>query len=134
MNILIKTWLDMCIGALVFWATGYAIAFGSEANGFASYSQFMGVGMPGMSSKFTYYCIVSNFILIHSASVQDIALVLPLRAGGVGGAAGIRVAGRAVPLHRPPGVLGRDDGPRLPGGGPLGVASPGLAQGDRSVP
>ena len=39
MNILIKNWLDMCIGAMVYWAVGFAITFGKSRPGIA---YFMG--------------------------------------------------------------------------------------------
>ena len=34
-NILIKNWLDMCIGAMVYWAVGFAITFGKSRPGIA---------------------------------------------------------------------------------------------------
>ncbi len=46
-NILIKNWLDVCIGALVYWATGYALMYGSKGNSFVSWSYFLGIGLPG---------------------------------------------------------------------------------------
>lgn len=38
MNILIKNWLDMCIGALVYWAVGFAITFGESRTGFSLFT------------------------------------------------------------------------------------------------
>ena len=51
MNILIKNWLDVCIGALVYWATGFAFTYGDKGNGFISYSYFFGYDMPGKKEK-----------------------------------------------------------------------------------
>ena len=50
MNILIKNWLDVCIGALVYWATGFALMYGGKGNSFVSYAYFFGYGMPGEES------------------------------------------------------------------------------------
>jgi Amt family ammonium transporter len=44
---LIKNWLDMCFGALVYWATGYAFMYGSKGNSFISYSYFFLYDLPG---------------------------------------------------------------------------------------
>ena len=55
-NILIKNWLDMCIGAMVYWAVGFAITFGKSRPGIA---YFMGTSyyffheMPRESHIFT---------------------------------------------------------------------------------
>lgn len=51
-NILMKNMLDACVGGLLFWATGYAIAFGvsgSESNG------FIGDGNYFLSGHFASY-------------------------------------------------------------------------------
>ena len=48
-NILIKNWLDMCIGALVYWAIGFAITFGGSSpllSPFMGTSYFFFIGMP----------------------------------------------------------------------------------------
>lgn len=45
-NILLKNCLDTCIGALVWWAWGYAFAFGgAEENGFIGTKYFFGMGV-----------------------------------------------------------------------------------------
>ena len=46
-NILIKNWLDMCIGALVYWAVGFALTFGNSFGRFLGTSYFFFVSMPG---------------------------------------------------------------------------------------
>ena len=51
MNILIKNWLDMCIGALVYWACGFAITFGESRPGIG---HFMG------TSYFFFYQMPSE--------------------------------------------------------------------------
>ena len=46
-NILIKNWLDMCIGALVYWAVGFALTFGDSFGRFLGTSYFFFASMPG---------------------------------------------------------------------------------------
>ena len=45
-NILIKNWLDMCIGALVYWAVGFGFTFGHSLHHFMGASYFLFYGMP----------------------------------------------------------------------------------------
>jgi Amt family ammonium transporter len=48
-NILIKNWLDMCIGALVYWAVGFGLSFGKSSpgiSGFMGTSYFFFYDMP----------------------------------------------------------------------------------------
>ena len=49
-NILIKNWLDMCIGALVYWALGFGFTFGESKGRFLGASYFFFANMPGRSS------------------------------------------------------------------------------------
>ena len=35
-NILIKNWLDMCLGAIVYWALGFGLTWGEDVAGFRS--------------------------------------------------------------------------------------------------
>ena len=42
-NILIKNWLDMCFGALAYWATGFGLTWGEDAAGLAGTSLFLGI-------------------------------------------------------------------------------------------
>ena len=66
-NILIKNWLDMCIGALVYWAVGFAITFGGSdpfLSPFMGTSYFFFIGMPGNIKYFSvfeynykYFCL-----------------------------------------------------------------------------
>ena len=49
-NILIKNWLDMCIGALVYWAVGFGLTFGESTPGLERImgtSYFFFYDMPG---------------------------------------------------------------------------------------
>ena len=49
-NILIKNWLDMCIGALVYWAVGFGLTFGDSPpllSPFMGTSYFFFFKMPG---------------------------------------------------------------------------------------
>ena len=46
-NILIKNWLDMCIGALVYWAVGFALTFGPDCGRFMGSDYFFFNHMPG---------------------------------------------------------------------------------------
>ena len=51
-NILIKNWLDMCIGALVYWAVGFGLTFGNSPPLLAPFmgsSYFFFFNMPGKS-------------------------------------------------------------------------------------
>ena len=55
MNILIKNWLDMCIGAMVYWAVGFAITFGKSRPGIAYFmgtSYYFFYEMPREAQKF----------------------------------------------------------------------------------
>ena len=45
---MIKNWLDMCIGALVYWAVGFALTFGPDAGRFMGSDYFFFNNMPGM--------------------------------------------------------------------------------------
>ena len=52
-NILIKNWLDMCIGALVYWAVGFGLTFGNSPPLLAPFmgsSYFFFFNMPGKSN------------------------------------------------------------------------------------
>ena len=40
-NILMKNMMDCAIAAIVYWAIGYALAFGKESNAFIGYSYFV---------------------------------------------------------------------------------------------
>ena len=48
-NILIKNWLDMCIGAVVFWAFGFGLIYGPDKGHFIGSSYFFFHGMEGNS-------------------------------------------------------------------------------------
>ena len=52
-NILIKNWLDMCIGALVYWALGFGFTFGESKGRFLGASYFFFANMPGKLSDRT---------------------------------------------------------------------------------
>ncbi|XP_063960880.1 putative ammonium transporter 1 [Lytechinus pictus] len=52
-NILLKNMLDVCIGAVAYWAIGYAFAFGKQANAFIGYRYFFFESLPA--------CLYSHF-------------------------------------------------------------------------
>lgn len=57
-NILLKNMLDVCIGAVVYWAIGYAFAFGGEANAFIGYRYFFFESLPKcMYSHFFFHFV-----------------------------------------------------------------------------
>ena len=46
-NILIKNWMDTCLGAIVYWAFGFGLTWGvSTVSSFCGASFFFGVGVP----------------------------------------------------------------------------------------
>ena len=56
-NILIKNWLDMCIGALVYWAVGFALTFGDSFGRILGTSYFFFYSMPGLKNFFLFLII-----------------------------------------------------------------------------
>ena len=46
-NILIKNWLDMCIGAVVYWAFGFGLTFGTDQGRFIGTTYFFFHEMAG---------------------------------------------------------------------------------------
>ncbi len=63
-NILIKNWLDMCIGALVYWAVGFAFTFGESTEGldrFMGTSYFFFYDMPSKTKKITSYTVLCTY-------------------------------------------------------------------------
>lgn len=54
-NILIKNWLDMCLGAIAYWAVGFGLTWGEFGNGFCGGSYYFGVNVPDyLLSKFFF--------------------------------------------------------------------------------
>ena len=68
-NILIKNWLDVCIGALVYWAVGFALTFGDASPTFSRFigtSYFFFYDMPGKKwcvVTFDFSCVFGNLAL-----------------------------------------------------------------------
>lgn len=54
-NVLMKNYLDMCFGAVVFWACGYALMFGANGNGWLGTSQFLFGGQRSADYVFFFY-------------------------------------------------------------------------------
>lgn len=40
-NVLMKNYLDMCFGAMIFWAVGYGLMFGANSSGWFGTSEFL---------------------------------------------------------------------------------------------
>ena len=54
-NILIKNWLDTCLGAIVYWAIGFGLTWGDGGNFFCGTSHFLGIGVTNYDlSKFFF--------------------------------------------------------------------------------
>ena len=54
-NILIKNWLDTCLGAIVYWAIGFGLTWGDGENPFCGTSHFLGIGVTNYDlSKFFF--------------------------------------------------------------------------------
>ena len=54
-NILIKNWLDMCLGAIAYWAVGFGLTWGEFGNGFCGGSYYFGINVPDyLMSKFFF--------------------------------------------------------------------------------
>ena len=54
-NILIKNWLDTCLGAIVYWALGFGLTWGDGGNSFCGTSHFLGIGVTNNDlSKFFF--------------------------------------------------------------------------------
>ena len=54
-NILIKNWLDTCLGAIVYWAVGFGLTWGDGGNSFCGTSHFFGIGVTNYDlSKFFF--------------------------------------------------------------------------------
>ena len=54
-NILIKNWLDTCLGAIVYWAIGFGLTWGDGGNSFCGTSHFLGIGVTNYDlSKFFF--------------------------------------------------------------------------------
>lgn len=54
-NVLMKNYLDMCFGAMVFWAIGYGLMFGSNGSGWFGTSQFLFDGQRSSDYVFFFY-------------------------------------------------------------------------------
>lgn len=75
-NILIKNWLDMCIGALVYWAVGFALTFGESRPGLARFmgtSYFFFFDMPAykLSKWFFQFVFAATAATLVSGSLAE---------------------------------------------------------------
>lgn len=71
-NVLLKNILDACIGGLIWWATGFALAYGDVNGGFAGKQYFLGIGMEGLyGSWFFQYAFACTSATIVSGSLGE---------------------------------------------------------------
>ncbi|XP_072034506.1 putative ammonium transporter 1 isoform X2 [Amphiura filiformis] len=72
-NILLKNLLDVCLGAVVYWAFGYAFAFGSESNSFIGYRYFFFESMPAdnYSHWFFHFVFAATAATIVSGAMAE---------------------------------------------------------------
>ncbi len=75
-NILIKNWLDMCIGALVYWAVGFAITFGGSTPTLSPVmgtSYFFFIDMPAykLSKWFFQFVFAATAATLVSGSLAE---------------------------------------------------------------
>ncbi|XP_071831993.1 putative ammonium transporter 1 [Apostichopus japonicus] len=57
-NILMKNLLDVFLGAVAYWAFGYAFAFGDQSNSFIGFSNFFFINLPDTSLSFFFFHFV----------------------------------------------------------------------------
>lgn len=57
-NILVKNTVDTAIGALIYWATGFAFAYGGNGNGFIGYNKFFLINTDASEYQFYFYSYV----------------------------------------------------------------------------
>ena len=72
-NILMKNILDSGIGGILYWATGYAFAYGEEGNAFLGYSNFFLIGSPDSiaATWFFQYVFAATAATIVSGAVAE---------------------------------------------------------------
>ena len=57
-NILVKNTVDTALGALIYWATGFAFAYGGNGNGFIGYNKFFLINTDASEYQFYFYSYV----------------------------------------------------------------------------
>ncbi|XP_071509117.1 putative ammonium transporter 1 [Diadema antillarum] len=72
-NILLKNVLDVCIGAVAYWAVGYAFAFGGQANAFIGYRYFFFENFPSelYSHFFFHFVFAATAATIVSGAMAE---------------------------------------------------------------
>lgn len=71
-NVLLKNCMDACIGGIVWWAWGYALAYGEVDGGFAGKKHFFGMHMEGQyASWFFQYAFACTAATIVSGSLAE---------------------------------------------------------------
>ncbi|XP_071509116.1 putative ammonium transporter 1 [Diadema antillarum] len=72
-NILLKNVLDVCIGAVAYWAIGYAFAFGGQANAFIGYRYFFfeGLQSENLSHFFFHFVFAATAATIVSGAMAE---------------------------------------------------------------
>jgi len=74
-NILIKNWLDVCLGALVYWASGFALTFGDSSPAFSRFigtSYFFFHDMPGKFKNLTKMKLSRDLHLLSSQFLKSV--------------------------------------------------------------
>jgi Amt family ammonium transporter len=57
-NVMLKNYLDMCYGAVIFWAVGFALMFGNNPSGWFGTSQFLFSGARTVDFVFFFYQVM----------------------------------------------------------------------------
>lgn len=73
-NVLLKNCMDACIGGLVWWACGYAFAYGDVDGGFIGSKYFLGMGLedgPGYVDWFFQFAFAATAATIVSGSLAE---------------------------------------------------------------
>jgi Amt family ammonium transporter len=74
MNVLLKNLCDGMVGAIAWWATGFAFAFGNVQGGFLGKKYFVGIGLEAddqYGNWFFQYTFASTAATIVSGSVAE---------------------------------------------------------------
>ena len=96
-NILIKNWLDMCIGALVYWAVGFALTFGDSFGRILGTSYFFFYSMPGLKNFFLFLIItIIKKKIFFFFSLQTLEMVFPICVCGNGCNSSIWILSRTM--------------------------------------
>lgn len=72
-NILLKNFLDVCLGIIIWWLVGYGFAYGKSSDEFIGSSQFAGNGFEGVSYRDWFFQMVfaSTAATIVSGSLAE---------------------------------------------------------------